>query len=83
MAGHSHDFVETYSGPLAFGLSREIDEASLVVYVQKFADDAVMEVIKTRLADQEIREIVDFLTGLLKRHLSETEYHRLFLRDAG
>jgi hypothetical protein len=66
---------------VAFGLARDVDEASLIVYLQKFADDRVMEVLGSRLSDEEIHGIVDFVTGLLKRHLTEDEYHRLFLKD--
>ena len=78
---HSHQFVETYRGPVAFGLSREVDEASLVVYLQKFSDDRLMEVLRSRLSDEDILQLVDLITGLLRRHLTEEEYHGLFLRE--
>jgi hypothetical protein len=81
MEAYSHRFVETYRGPVAFGLSREIDETSLIVYLQKFSDDRVMEVIRSRLSDEEIGQIHDWITSLLKKHLSHGEYHRLFLRE--
>jgi hypothetical protein len=75
--------VETYLGPVAFGLSREVDEASLVVYLQKFSDDRLMDVLRGRLSEEEIQRTVDWLMLLLRRHLSEDEYHRLFLRGEG
>jgi hypothetical protein len=81
MEKYSHRFAETYQGPVAFGLSREIDEATLVVYLQKFSDDRVMEVLQGRLSDEEIRHTIDWITGLLQKHLSHEEYHRLFLRN--
>ena len=81
MENYSHRFVETYRGPVAFGLSREVDEASLTVYLQKFSDDRLMEVIRNRLSDEEIGEIHDRITGLLKKHLTHEEYHRLFLHE--
>ncbi len=81
MPKHSHHFVETYQGPVAFGLCREVDEASLVVYLQKFSDDRLMEVLRGRLSDEEMHGAVDWLTAILRRHLSEREYHELFLRD--
>ena len=81
MDHYSHRFVETYRGPVAFGLSREIDESSLIVYLQKFSDDRIMEVIRSRLSDEEIGQIHDWIIGLLKKHLSHEEYHRLFLRE--
>jgi hypothetical protein len=81
MGKFSHQFVEGYHGPVAFGFSREVDEASLVVYLQMFSDDQLMEVLRGRLSEEEIVNIVDFMTGLLRRHLAEEEYHHLFLRD--
>jgi hypothetical protein len=80
MEKYSHRFAETYQGPVAFGLSREVDEASLVVYLQKFSDDRVMEVLRNRLSDDEIREVHDRITELLKKHLTHEEYHRYFLK---
>jgi hypothetical protein len=79
----SHRIVETYKGPVAFGLSRDIDEASLIVYLQKISDDRVMEVLRGRLSDEEIRQIHDWITDLLRKHLSHEEYHRLFLGEEG
>ncbi len=81
MAQSSHEFVETYRGPVAVGLSREIDEATLVVYLQKFSDDRLMETIRGRLADEEIHQTLDWIMGLLRKHLSHEEYHRLFLLE--
>ena len=78
---YAHRFVETYKGPVAFGLSRDVDEASLVVYLQKFSDDQLMEAIKTRLSDEEIHQMADGVGALLRKHLTHREYHDLFLRD--
>lgn len=83
MQKHKHRFVEEYTGLIGFGLDRITDEASLVVYLQKFSDDAVMAAIKHRLSDSEINEAVDFIFRLMKKHLNEDEYHRLFLKDGG
>ena len=83
MEKYSHRFVETYRGPVAFGLTKEIDEASFVVYLQKFSDDRLMEAIKHRLSDEEIQHAIDWMTSLLKKHLTHEEYHRLFLREEG
>jgi len=80
MEKYSHQFVETYRGPVAIGLTREIDEASLTVYLQKLSDDRLLEILRGRLSDEEIVQVVDWITGLLRRHLTEEEYHTLFLR---
>ncbi len=81
MARYFHGFVETYQGPVAVGLSREIDEASFIVYLQKFSDDRLMETIRSRLSDEEIRHTTEWISELLRKHLSHEEYHRLFLRE--
>ena len=81
MSRHRHEFVETYDGMMAFGYSREEDERSLIAFLQKFSDDDFMKILTSRLSDAEIEELVNRLTGLLKTHLNEVEYHRYFLKD--
>ena len=81
MRRHRHEFVEEYDGMMAFGFSREEDERSLIAFLQKFSDDELMKFLSGRLSDSEIEELVDHLTGLMKRHLGEEEYHRYFLKD--
>ena len=78
---HHHDFVEKYQGMMAFGYSREEDESSLIVLLQKFSDDELMQLLSKRVSDAEIESLVDLLTGLMKKHLNGEEYHRYFLRD--
>ena len=81
MRRHRHDFVETYEGMIAFGYSREEDERSLIAFMQKFSDDDLMMLLSSRVSDSEIENLVDLLTGLMKKHLSEEEYHLYFLKD--
>jgi hypothetical protein len=81
MAKHTHQFVERYDGLVGFGLDRETDESTLIYYLQKFSDDAVMAAIIKRLEDRELAELFDGISRLLRRHLTEVEYHRLFLKD--
>jgi len=83
MAEHSHDFVERYDGLVGFGADRETDENTLVYYLQKFSDDALISALVKRMSDSELEEIFNLLTRVMKNHLSEPEYHRLFLKDAG
>ncbi len=78
---HSHDFVENYEGLVGFGLDRETDENTLIYYLQKFSDDRLMKHLITKFSDQELSEWFDRINFLLKKYLSETEYHRLFLKD--
>ncbi len=81
MQRHSHRFLETYDGMMAFGYSREEDERSLMAFLQKFSEDDFMRLLCRRISDSEIAELVGHLTGLMKRHLSEAEYHQYFLKD--
>ena len=81
MGVHSHDFVETYTGLVGFGLDRETDENTVCYYLQKFSDDKLSEQLLARLTDDELSEIFFMITRLLKNHLSEPEYHSLFLKD--
>jgi hypothetical protein len=66
---------------ICFGLDRATDEYSLKIFLGKFADPLLLEQLLPRLSDAEIISTVDFLTGLLRRHLSGEEYHQLFLKE--
>lgn len=81
MTQHSHRFVENYDGLVGFGLNRETDENTVVYYLQKFSDDTLMDVIKKRLGDEELTVLFELLSKLLRKHLSEEEYHSLFLKQ--
>jgi hypothetical protein len=81
MAQHTHQFVDRYGGLVGFGLDRETDENTLICYLQKFSDDEVMATLIQRLDDHELAEVFDLINRLLRRHFTEAEYHRLFLKD--
>ena len=81
MGIHSHDFVETYEGLVGFGADRRTDEDTVVYYLQKFSDDTLMHHLVRRMSDAELEEVFNLINRLLKTHLSEGEYHRLFLKD--
>ena len=81
MPKHNHKFIDEYDGLVGFGFNRETDEKTIIYYLQKFSDDAVMHTLVKRMADKELIAIFDLLTRLLKSHLSEEEYHSLFLKD--
>ncbi len=53
----------------------------MICYLQKFCDDTLMAHLMPRLSDDELSEIFDLITRLLKNHLTNVEYHRLFLKD--
>ena len=81
MAKHSHRFVETFDGFCGFGLDRQSDENAVQLYLQKFSDDQLMEVILNRMTDEELADIFEVVSRMLKTHLTEPEYHRLFLKE--
>jgi hypothetical protein len=81
MTKHSHDFVETYKDLVGFGLDRETNENTVIYYLQKFSDDRLMENLIKKMTDDDLGEIFFMITRLLKTHLSDSEYHTLFLKD--
>jgi hypothetical protein len=81
MADHSHRFVEEFDGFIGFGLNPESDMDTVTYYLQKFSDDRLMRLLRPRLSDEERQAIFDLLSGLLRKHLTEPEYHRYFLKD--
>ena len=81
MGKHKHHFVDEYEGFVGFGLDRETDQRTLTWYLQKFSEDEHMALIRERMSDEDLRGLFDFLGGLLKRYLTEEEYHRVFLKD--
>ena len=80
---HTHHFVENYQGLVGYGADRETDENTIIYYLQKFSDDQFIKMRTKRMADEELQELFDFINRLLKRHITEDEYHRLFLKDEG
>ncbi len=81
MPVHKHTIVEDYDGDVAFGFSREVDEKSLMYYLQKFSDDDLMRVLVPRMSDSEIDRLFSLVSELMRSHLSDSEYHELFLKD--
>lgn len=81
MSKHNHTFVENYDGMVAFGLSRDVDEKSLMYYLQKFSDDDLMKKLVPRLSDLEVNQLFDLVSFLMRQHLSDEEYHTYFLKD--
>lgn len=83
MTTHSHTFVDTYEELVGFGLNRETNENTIIYYLQKFSDDELMQTLVSRMTDDELEEIFNMVNRMLKKHLSEQEYHRLFLKEEG
>ena len=81
MKKDTHNFVQEYKGLGALGLDRETDEETIMFYLQKFSEDSFLNAFVPRLSDRELEEIYLFINSKLKQHLSEDEYHSLFLKD--
>lgn len=81
MKKYSHDFVEIYDGFLGFGWDRETDEQTLICYLQMLSNDKLIKTLASRMSDRELGEVHDLINRLLKTHLNDAEYHRLFLKD--
>lgn len=64
-----------------FGLDRATDEQSLIDFLHNFSDGRLLPVLAARMSEEEIHQIVDLLTAIMKNHLSGDEYHRLFLHE--
>ncbi len=81
MIKDTHNFIHKYKGLGAFGLDRETDEETIMFYLQKFSEDSFLKLLLPRLSDDELKEIYNFVNGILKKHISEDEYHAIFLKD--
>lgn len=81
MEKHTYEFIDKYKGIGAFGWDRKSDEETVKFYLQKFAEDSFMDLLIEKLSDQELEKIYSDINKLLKNHLTETQYHRHFLKD--
>ncbi len=68
---------------ICFGLDRLTDEHSLALFLKLFSRDQLLATLIPRLDDVEIEQTINMLTGLMRNHLQENEYHELFLDDHG
>lgn len=83
MAKYSHCFVETFEGFLGYGLDRQSNEDTVHVYLQKFSDDALMDIVLKRMSDDDLAEVFELIGAMLKKYLNGSEYHQLFLKEEG
>lgn len=81
MKKHQHSFVDNYDDMVAFGFSRDVDEKSLMFYLQKFSDDDLLEVLAPRLDNEEITQLFELMSNLMRKHFTDDEYHEYFLKD--
>jgi len=81
LAKHLHTFVDNYDGMVGFGYSREVDENSLKFYLQKFSDDDLLKALVPRLSDDELNQLFELMSQLMRKYLTDDEYHQYFLKD--
>lgn len=81
MKKDTHNFIHEYNGLGAFGMDRKTDEETLMFYLQKFSEDSLLNLLIPRLSDTEIEDLYLLINQMLKEHLSEDEYHKVFLKD--
>lgn len=66
---------------ICFGLTEELDRQSLATFLQLGGQEDFAKLLASRLSSEEIICFVDHFMDLLRSHLSENEYHDLFLGD--
>ncbi len=64
---------------ICFGLDPENDKRSLILFLQKFAQPALLETVINRCDAKDISSVLDLISNLMRKHLNDQEYHRLFL----
>jgi len=73
---------EDSAAAICFGWDRTTDERSCQAFLYRFCNPSLLALLTPRLTDQELIALIDHLSELMKRHLSEGEYHRLFLAES-
>lgn len=66
---------------MCFGLNLKHDQESLTCFLQLMGRPEFVENLAKRLSSEDIQELVHYLTGVLKKNMTEDEYHELFLLE--
>lgn len=64
---------------LCFGLNENLDQESLAIILQLIGRKEFSDLLASRMNSEEIEKFMNQITGLLKQHLTEAEYHSKFL----
>lgn len=67
---------------ICFGLTEDLDRQSLTTFLRLGGQEEFSRLFAERLSSEEILQFVDLFMNLLRKHLSEDEYHRIFLGDS-
>jgi len=68
-------------GTICFGLSVELDKQSCAAYLRLLGQPELADTLCARLSQEEINQLIELISGLMRAHLSKDEYHRLFLGE--
>ena len=66
---------------ICFGLSPELDRQSCGAYLQLLGQSELAQTLSSRLSQEEIDQLIELISGLMRTHLSKHEYHSLFLGE--
>ena len=66
---------------ICFGLDRKTDEQAITTFLQRFARPDLLAVLVPKLADSDIQELLECISTIMAKHLSEGQYHKFFLTD--
>lgn len=67
---------------MVFGLNHATDVESLITFLAHFGHERLTASLAPRMSSQEISQVVDLLTRIMRNHLSDEEYHALFLGES-
>ncbi len=67
---------------ICFGLDRATDEKSIAAFSQRFARQDLLDVLVPKLDDHEIEGLLECMSSIMAKHLTEGQYHKLFLADS-
>ncbi len=66
---------------ICFGLSEDLDKQSLAMFLRLTGTPEFADLFSSRLSSEEILKLTDDFTALMRKHLSENEYHQYFLGE--
>lgn len=67
---------------ICFGLDPELDKASFCCFLRLVGGEQFSKTLAERIAADEMNDFIDHVYRLLKKNLSENEYHTIFLQEA-
>ena len=66
---------------ICFGLDTEHDRKSLSIFLQLAGRKEFTELLASKMKSEDIDALVTDFSNVLRKHLTENEYHQEFLQD--